>query len=402
VVTDDDRQWFQFQRERLEGARRRRDQELYNKIYHDMLTTARQLVADQRWWEFWSNDEACTILQGVLAVPPYLGDPSPQQVQRDLAVHQRIGTTLAEQIKALETAKLVVEIVDHAATAASIAIGAGTAAVAIRELVKRLGVREAGKLLAREFVKAQIKQAVQDQAIDGLAHALGADPTTAHLARDLVLALEDARKSPLIAKLPARPGGLIGRMEPTVSPSTTQRLKEISVQVTRAKVVEVPRWQLQKALDQLPETERAVYELRAAMVEATQWRPQRRPLAHTDPISAFVERSWTGAVGRRLSDGKLIFASSGAKDNPRALAVMEQIAKKYGGEVLHDPKAKRLLGSSRDPGEGWRRRVYDAEAKILWAAELDEIGATRVICHDCQSVLDRFPRTTPLTPLKPR
>ena len=60
-------------------------------------------------------------------------------------MHQRIRTTLHEQIESLETTKLVVEIVDYAATAASMAIGAGTATVAIRELVKRVGAGKPGR-----------------------------------------------------------------------------------------------------------------------------------------------------------------------------------------------------------------------------------------------------------------
>src|SRR5437667_12326485 len=90
----------------------------------------------------------------------------------------------------------------------SVAIGAGTATLAIRELVKKLGVRKAGEILAREFIKNQIKQEVQDKAIEGLAQALGADPATAHMAKDLVLALKDAQKGghlPARAELPTPP-----------------------------------------------------------------------------------------------------------------------------------------------------------------------------------------------------
>jgi hypothetical protein len=77
-----------------------------------------------------------------------------------------------------------VQTVDYAATAASVAIGAGTATLAIRELVKKLGVRKAGEILAREFIKNQTKLELQDKAIEGLAQALGADPATAKVVHE--------------------------------------------------------------------------------------------------------------------------------------------------------------------------------------------------------------------------
>ena len=42
------------------------------------------------------------------------------------------------------------------------AIGAGTATVAIRELVKRVGARKAGEVLVREFLKSQVREAAQE------------------------------------------------------------------------------------------------------------------------------------------------------------------------------------------------------------------------------------------------
>ena len=144
----------------------------------------------------------------------------------------------------------------------------------------------------REFLKNQIREAVQDKAIDGLAQALGADPATAHQAKDLVLAFKDARKgghrpaSAPSVPLPAPTEGLRVRTEPNVSEATVKRLKQISLQVKKAPVVGAPPWRLQEFLNKLPETERAVYELRAAMVEASEEisRPavlpgsERRPL----------------------------------------------------------------------------------------------------------------------------
>jgi hypothetical protein len=144
-------------------------------------------------------------------------------------------------------------------------------------------------------------------------------------------------------------------------------------------------------MKKLPETERAVYELRVAIVEATE---RKKPLSFhrqkktgekcAADKSLFVERWWTGAVGRRVSDGKLVFASN-SKD-PKVIKIVEQLAKKYGGEVVHEAMPLTMKG-------------HHAEAKILWAAEVDEIGATRAICHDCRSLLGQF-WTQPITPLK--
>jgi hypothetical protein len=398
MVTDDDRRWFQFQRERLQDARKRGDREVYARICQDMLTSAHMLVAAQRWWEIWSKEEACSILQSVFSIPPYLGgaeNVTVPQLQADLSVQRGIKSTLNQQIESLETTKLVVQIVDYAATTASVAIGAGTATLAIRELVKKLGVRKAGEILAREFIKNQIKQEVQDKAIEGLAQALGADPATAHMAKDLVLALKDARKGghlPARAELPTPPFGLRSVKEPTVSEETVRKLKQVSVGVKHAPVRVVPRdWRLDEALKKLPETERAVYELRAAIVEATE---RKNPLSshlqkktgekRAADKSLFVERWWTGAVGRRVGDGRLVFASN-SKD-PNVLKIVEQVAKKYGAEVVHEAMPLTTKG-------------HHAEAKILWAAEVDEIGATRAICHDCHSLIGQL-WTRPVTPLK--
>jgi hypothetical protein len=401
MVTDDDRRWFQFQRERLEDARKRGDCEVYGRIYRDMLTSAHMLVAAQRWWEIWSKEEACTILQSVFAIPPYLGgaeNATAKQLQADLAVHRGIKSTLNQQIESLESTKLVVQIVDYAATAASIAIGAGTATLAIRELVKKLGVRKAGEILAREFIRNQIKQEVQDKAMEGLAQALGADPATADMAKDLVLAVRDARKGGHLparearADLPAPPFGLRFVKEPKVNEETIRKLKQVSVGVKHAPIRVVPRdWRLDEAMKKLPETERAVYELRAAMVEATE---RKTPLPfhlqkktgekRAADKSLFVERWWTGAVGHRVGDGKLVFASN--SNDPKVIKAVEQVAKQYGGEVVHEAAP-------------WTKKGHHAEAKILWAAEVDEIGATRAICHDCHTLIGQF-WTSPITPLK--
>jgi hypothetical protein len=397
MVTDDDRGWFKFQRQRLEDARIQGDRDLYHRIGHDMLIEANRLVADQRWWEVWSKEEACSILQRVLALPPYLGEPTAEQVQDDVAVHQRIRTTLHEQIESLETTKLVVEIVDYAATAASMAIGAGTATVAIRELVKRVGARKAGEILVREFVKNQIREAVQDKAIDGLAQVLEADPATAHQAKGLVLAFKDARKgghrpagAPSVP-LPAPTEGLRVRTEPNVSEGTVKRLKQISLQVKKAPTVGVPPWRLQEFLNKLPETERAVYELRAAMVEASEELSRaavyrdRKGVPWSSYKSTKVEKYWTGAVGRRVGDGKLMFASS--SDDPKALAAVKEVAKKYGGEVVTEAAP-------------WEKG-HHAESRILWAFEVDKVGATRAICYDCDSAMREF-GVDPLTPVRPK
>jgi len=397
VVTDDDRSWFKFQRQRLEDARMQGARDLYHKIGHDMLVAAHRLVADQQWWEIYSKEEACSILQRVLALPPYVDEPTAEQVQNDVAVQQRIRSTLHEQIESLETTKLVVEIVDYAATAAGMAIGAGTATVAIRELVKKLGARKAGEILAREFLKSQIREAVQDHAIDGLAQALGADPATARQTKDLVLAFKDARKGghrPAIAPsvpLPAPTEGLRVRTAPNVSEGTVNRLKQISLQVQKAPVVGVPPWRLREFLNKLPETERAVYELRAAVVEASE--ELNRPAVFRDRKgdlwssykSTKVEKYWTGAVGRRVSDGKLIFASS--SDDPKALEAVKQVAMKYGGEVVTEAAP-------------WEKG-HHAESRILWAFEVDKVGATRAICYDCDSAMREF-GVDPLTPVRPK
>jgi hypothetical protein len=422
MVTDDDRRWFQFQRERLEDARKRGDREVYSRVYRDMVTSARMLVAAQRWWEIWSKEEACIILQRVFSIPPYLGgaeNATAQQLQADLAVQRGIKSALNQQIESLETTKLVVQITDYAATAASVAIGAGTATLAIRELVKKLGVRKAGEILAREFIKNQIKQEAQDKVIEGLAQALGADPAMAHMAKDLVLALKDARKGghlPARAELPTPPFGLRSVKEHTVGEETVRKLKEVPVWVKHAPTRDqslgqqglwprfdnrfLPRgWRLEEAMKKLPETERAVYELRVAMVEATE--RKKLPPFYIDKKtgekraaykSFKVEQKWTGAVGRRVGDGKLVFASS-SKD-PKIIKIVEQVAKKYGGEVVHEAMPLTQL-----PEVGLRVKGHHAEAKILWAAEVDEIGATRAICHDCQGLTGQF-WTSPITPLK--
>ncbi|WP_143206665.1 hypothetical protein [Singulisphaera sp. GP187] len=54
------------------------DRDLYDRIGHDMLVEANRLVADQRWWEVWSKEEACSVLQRVLSLPPYLNSSSQQ------------------------------------------------------------------------------------------------------------------------------------------------------------------------------------------------------------------------------------------------------------------------------------------------------------------------------------
>src|SRR5688572_19527920 len=153
MVTEGDRNYLAGLKQRLEHARKKGDSDEYHRIYHDMLNYANRLVADQSWWEIWSKEEAFKILSGIFAIPPYLGRPTRDQMQRDLAVHREIDKNLREQTESLERTELVVNAIDYAATAAGIAVGVGSVAVGAKELIKRVGVRKAGELLAERVIK---------------------------------------------------------------------------------------------------------------------------------------------------------------------------------------------------------------------------------------------------------
>ncbi len=196
MITESDRCYLRGLKLKLEHEKNHGDAEEYHRLYSEMLTYANKLVAAQRWWEIWGKEEAFAILRGVFPIPPYLGRPTHDQITADLAIHREIGKNLEEQTASLERTELVVKIVDNVATAVGIVVGVGTTTVVIKELVKRVGVRKAGELLAEEFIKNQIKQEIQDKAIDELADALGVDPETAHAAANLAQVMKDARRRP--------------------------------------------------------------------------------------------------------------------------------------------------------------------------------------------------------------
>ena len=188
MVTQTDRDFFRNQKLRLENARNTADVETYHRIYNDMLVRANKLVARQSWWEIWAKEEAFAILRDVFAIPPYLGRPTHAQMAQDMAAHNDIARTLQEQTESLERTELVLEIVKDAGDAAQLSlqvIGVGTAALAAKQLIMKVGVKKAAELLAEGFVESQIKAELQDKAIDVLADTLKLDKNTAHQIADL-------------------------------------------------------------------------------------------------------------------------------------------------------------------------------------------------------------------------
>ena len=69
MITAGDRNCLANLRQRLEHARKNGDAQEYYRIYNDILGYGNRLVADQRWWEIWSREEAFKILSGIFAIP---------------------------------------------------------------------------------------------------------------------------------------------------------------------------------------------------------------------------------------------------------------------------------------------------------------------------------------------
>lgn len=203
MVTQDDRNYLAGLKQRLEYAKKNGDADGYHRIYDEMLSHANRLVADQRWWEIWSQEEACKILGDIFAIPPYLRDPTRYELERDLAVHRAIGKNLREQTESLERTELVVQVIDYAATAAGIVLGVGSVAVGAKELIKRVGVRKAGELLAEGILKNQVKQELQDKAISAFVEAAGVDPELVQL----VQAVKDAKDAK--SRGPRKPAAVV-------------------------------------------------------------------------------------------------------------------------------------------------------------------------------------------------
>jgi hypothetical protein len=205
MVTQDDRNHLAWLKQRLALAKKNGDANEYHRSYNDMLRFGNRLVADQRWWEIWPKEEAFKIMADIFAIPPYLGLPSPDQIDSDLAVHREIGKNLREQTASLERTELVVQIIDYAATAAGVALGVGSFAVGAKEVIKRVGVRKAGELLAEGIIKSQIKQELQDQTVSALAEAAGVDPELVQLVqavKDAKDARRGAPRKPAVAAMP--------------------------------------------------------------------------------------------------------------------------------------------------------------------------------------------------------
>jgi hypothetical protein len=211
MITQHDRDHIAWLKQRLAEARKDGNATEYDRIYNDMLRYANMLVADQRWWEIGSKEEAFQILRDILAIPPYLGHPTRDQLQRDVVLHRGIGKNLDEQIESIERTEVVVQTIDYAASAAGIVLGVGTFAVGAKELVKRVGLRKAGELIAEQLLKEQIKQEIQDQVISGLADAAGVDPELIRLvqavkdAKDVFKKSRGPRTSPVVAATKSRP-----------------------------------------------------------------------------------------------------------------------------------------------------------------------------------------------------
>lgn len=187
MPTQSDRDFFRNQKVRLENAKNAGDTETYHRIYNEMLRRGNQVVAELSWYS-WGQEEAYDMLRSVLAIPPYLGHPTQIQVAQDLAVHREIGKNLQGQTASLETTMTVLEIVKGVGEAAQLAlqvVGIGSAVLAVEQLVQRYGAKKAAEFLAEEFIKNQIKEELQGQAIDALADALKVDKNTAHQIADL-------------------------------------------------------------------------------------------------------------------------------------------------------------------------------------------------------------------------